>query len=235
MPESFDGYYQRILSEEATARWPAPLTEAFEPVSCIASDEKGEIFVVTRKADGAKGILRISKGEGAEDAKAEHEILSRLCDGRIPKALALFEEEGVSYLVREYMEGQTLKEYVKAHGAVPEKELIGIALDICGILSYLHGQTPPVIHRDIKPENIIIAPDGAIKLVDFGIARTHRADATSDTVAIGTPAPSHSWDRFMPPLPRSTGLRPAHCPPQGALVVQPSTARSARSRPIIVS
>ena len=186
MPESFDGYYQRILSEEATARWPAPLTEAFEPVSCIASDEKGEIFVVTRKADGAKDILRISKGEGAEDAKAEHEILSRLCDGRIPKALALFEEEGVSYLVREYMEGQTLKEYVKAHGAVPEKELIGIALDICGILSYLHGQTPPVIHRDIKPENIIIAPDGAIKLVDFGIARTHRADATSDTVAIGT-------------------------------------------------
>lgn len=186
MPESFDGYYQRILNEEATARWPAPLTEAFEPLSCIASDEKGAIFIVTRKADGIKGILRVSKGEGAEDARAEHGILSRLCDGRIPKALALYEQEGVSYLVREYMEGQTLKEYVGAHGAVSEKELIDIALDICGILSCLHGQTPPVIHRDIKPENIIIAPDGAIKLVDFGIARTHRADATSDTVAVGT-------------------------------------------------
>ncbi|RBY80894.1 hypothetical protein DQ238_07590 [Geodermatophilus sp. TF02-6] len=62
-----------------------------------------------------------------------------------------------------------------------------------------------------------------------------RVLAGADTVAIGTPAPSHNWDRFRPPLPRSTGLRPAHCPPQGALVVQPSTARSARSRPIIWS
>lgn len=186
MTENFDGYYRRILNEEASARWPEPLTEDFEPVSCIASDGKGGIFVVVRRSDRLKGILRVSLGEGAEDAKAEYGILSRLSDPRIPKALALYEENGVSYLVREYMEGQTLKDYAGSHGVVPEKELIGIALDICGILSYLHGQTPPVIHRDIKPENIIIAPDGAIRLVDFGIARTHRMDATSDTVAVGT-------------------------------------------------
>lgn len=186
MTESFDGYYQRILNEEAAAQWPEPLTEAFEPASCITSDGKEGIFIVVRRADRLKGILRVSAGEGAEDAKAEYGILSRLQDARVPKALALYEGEGLSYLVREYMEGQTLKEYVDTHGAVSEKELIGITLDICDILSYLHGQTPPVIHRDIKPENIIIAPDGKIKLVDFGIARTHRVDATSDTVAIGT-------------------------------------------------
>lgn len=186
MTESFYGYYQRILNEEAAAQWPKPLTEAFEPASCITSDGKEGIFIVVRRTDRVKGILRVSAGEGAEDARAEYEILSRLCDSRIPRALALYEENGFSYLVREYLEGQTLKEYVDTHGAVSEKELIGIALDICDILSYLHGQTLPVIHRDIKPENIIIAPDGTIKLVDFGIARSHRADATSDTVAIGT-------------------------------------------------
>lgn len=186
MKESFGGYYQRILNQEAASRWPAALKESYEPVSCITSDEAGGIFVVKRICDGAKGILRISTGEGAEDAKAEYDILTRLQDSRIPRALDLYEAEGFHYLIREYMEGQTLKAYVDSHGAVSEKELIGISLDMCSILSYLHGQTPPVIHRDIKPENIIIAPDGSIRLVDFGIARTHRLDATSDTVAVGT-------------------------------------------------
>lgn len=186
MGEDFNAFYQDLLNQEVTTSWPETLRADYVPVSCLSANDTGGIFLVSRRADGIKGILRISSGQTSEDAAAEYRILSQLNDPRIPKALFFLEDQGTGYLVRQYMEGQTLKEYVKTHGALSEKEIISIALSICDILSLLHNQSPPVIHRDIKPENIIIAPDGEIRLVDFGIARVFRENATSDTVAIGT-------------------------------------------------
>ena len=186
MGEDFNAFYRNLLQREIATNWPEALRAAYEPVSCLSASETGGIFLVSRRADGMKGILRISVEQASEDAAAEYRILGQLNDPRIPQALFFQEEEGRGYLVRQYMEGQTLREYVEIHGVLSEKEIIDIALSTCDILSLLHNQSPPIIHRDIKPENIIIAPDGGIRLVDFGIARVFRENATSDTVAIGT-------------------------------------------------
>ncbi|MGI6671548.1 MAG: protein kinase domain-containing protein [Christensenellales bacterium] len=186
MDEGFNAFYQDLLHQEVATNWPESLRAEYEPVSCLSVNDTSGIFIVSRRADGMKGILRISAGQKSEDAAAEYRILCQLNDPRIPQALFFLEEQGTGYLVRQYMEGQTLREYVERHGVLGEKEIIGIALSICDILSLLHNQSPPIIHRDIKPENIIIAPDGGIQLVDFGIARIFRENATSDTVAIGT-------------------------------------------------
>jgi len=186
MDEGFQSFYHSILNEEIESVFPEELLERYEAASCLAYGKDSEIYLLTRRKDGAKAILRASKAGAGEDALAEYQILKELNHPGVPKAMDVYERGGKGYLVREYIEGQTLKQYVKEVGPLGEATLIGIAAGLCDILAYLHGQTPPVIHRDIKPENIVIDPEGRARLIDFGIARAYREHATSDTVAIGT-------------------------------------------------
>ena len=95
-------------------------------------------------------------------------------------------------VVMEHVSGQTLGEYVAAHGAGPDRarELMPL---LCEAVSELHERLdPPLIHRDLKPSNIIISdggggrPSGMPAIIDFGIARTWRDGAEADTVHLGT-------------------------------------------------
>jgi serine/threonine-protein kinase len=71
-------------------------------------------------------------------------------------------------LVTEFVAGRTLRSSLAA-GPLPVERALDIARQLCTALAYLHQQG--VVHRDIKPENILVAADGSIKLIDFGIAR----------------------------------------------------------------
>ena len=77
-------------------------------------------------------------------------------------------EDGIYYLVMEYVPGQTLKQYIIERGMLP----IGEALDIMEQLTsaMAHAHHFEIVHRDIKPHNILIRADGIIKVTDFGIA-----------------------------------------------------------------
>jgi serine/threonine-protein kinase len=96
------------------------------------------------------------------------------------------QEEGRSYLVMEYVEGEPLSKLLPM--AAPRA--LEIAREVCDALVYAHGRG--VVHRDIKPENILVTPDGHVKVTDFGIARlagpaTGAARVTGTNVALGTP------------------------------------------------
>ncbi|MBE5039545.1 Stk1 family PASTA domain-containing Ser/Thr kinase [Ructibacterium gallinarum] len=94
-------------------------------------------------------------------------------------------ENGLYYIVMEYVEGITLKEYIAEKGRLPWREAAGFAAQICEGLEAAHKNH--VIHRDIKPQNIIMTPDGVLKVTDFGIARaTTQATMTMGNNAIGT-------------------------------------------------
>jgi hypothetical protein len=102
------------------------------------------------------------------------------------------------YLVMEYVRGISLRKVLtnageEAAAGLPVSWAASIAAQICTVLSYAHAI--PVVHRDLKPDNILIAADGTVKVLDFGIAKLLRTDVTRLTATgslIGT-------SRYMPP------------------------------------
>ena len=118
---------------------------------------------------------------------AEALILARLSHPHIPRVHRHFIEGGRYYLVMDFVEGEDLQIVLDRRGGkgLPEEQVLSWALQICAVLEYLHGQTPPVIFRDLKPANIMLRPNGDISLIDFGIAKLFHP-ARQGTL-IGTP------------------------------------------------
>jgi serine/threonine protein kinase len=98
----------------------------------------------------------------------------------------IFYENNYLYMVQDYVEGQTLKQYVKANGRTSTEKTCQITSDLCDILGYLHNQNPAIIYRDIKPSNIMITPSGKVVLIDFGISKVYKSDTDKDTVGAGS-------------------------------------------------
>lgn len=132
--------------------------------------------------------------EALESFRFEADTLMRLKHPNLPKVYGRFSEGARHYLVMEYIDGQTLEERMTANGmkALPEREVMAWADQICSVLSYLHSQKPPIIFRDLKPGNVMVTSSGRVKLIDFGIARVFTPGRVRDTQALGTPG-------FAPP------------------------------------
>jgi serine/threonine protein kinase, bacterial len=122
----------------------------------------------------------------------EARMLYTLQHPALAKVYDVFVEEQRHYLVMEYVPGHNLEDEMMKAGRPLDWESVtrwGVAL--CDLFSYLHAQQPPVVYRDLKPPNIMLLPSGAIKLIDFGIARWLLPDR-QDTAQLGT-------DGYAPP------------------------------------
>ncbi len=86
------------------------------------------------------------------------------------------EENGLNYMVMEYVDGITLKEYIKRNGVLPWQEACDFAIQIGQGISEAHSIN--IIHRDIKPQNILMTKDKTLKVTDFGIARAVAGETT---------------------------------------------------------
>jgi eukaryotic-like serine/threonine-protein kinase len=91
------------------------------------------------------------------------------------------------YIVMEFVEGDTLRDVLRREGPLPPERAMSLAADICGALDFSHRNG--IVHRDVKPGNVMITPQGAVKVMDFGIARAvsdSAATMTSTAAVIGT-------------------------------------------------
>ena len=92
-------------------------------------------------------------------------------DEGIVKALDFFEINNTAYIVMEYLEGVTLKQYLRENKRIDAEDLVELLVPLIEALDEIHSQG--LIHRDISPDNIMVLPDGRIKLMDFGEARDY--------------------------------------------------------------
>lgn len=138
---------------------------------------------------GERVALKESFDAGAvRGFRAEFDALAQLGHPNLPRYLDMFERDGSGYLVMEFIPGQSLEELLDRQGGpLPEQLIVAYAAQLCDLLSYLHGQSPPVYHRDIKPANVRITPDGVVKLVDFGILKRGGGRTRQTVHGLGTP------------------------------------------------
>ena len=94
------------------------------------------------------------------------------------------EAGGTYYIAMEYLEGKTLKELLVSRGPTPVRVAIDYTRQILSALDFAHRNG--IVHRDIKPHNVVVAPDGRLKVTDFGIARSGSSQMTEAGSIIGT-------------------------------------------------
>ncbi len=120
--------------------------------------------------------------------KREALMLANLTHPNLPRIYEQFIEGGRSYLVMDYIDGETLEAYLAQQGSkkVPIERFFTIAFQLCAVLDYLHTRQPPIIFRDLKPGNVMLTPYGHLYLIDFGIARHFKPGQAKDTAALGS-------------------------------------------------
>ncbi|MGL6159057.1 protein kinase domain-containing protein [Microbulbifer sp.] len=117
-----------------------------------------------------KKLRRDAAGESARGRiQSEAQLLAKLNHSNIVQLYDVLEEDGGIALVMEYVEGTTLREWMREHIA-PLREKIGLLMQICDGLGEAHALG--IIHRDLKPDNILITHNGIAKITDFGIAKS---------------------------------------------------------------
>jgi serine/threonine protein kinase len=122
-------------------------------------------------------------------AEADHARRVRHPDALQVLGLAMT-DDGLPVLVMELLEGETLAALWKRSKRVPLRRALDVAERLLDFLEACHAAG--VVHRDLKPENVFLTHDGAVKVLDFGVARGPNRSLTSRRVAMGTP-------QFMPP------------------------------------
>ena len=127
---------------------------------------------------GNPDLLRRFRNERQTLAALDHPNIVKLLDGGST-------EDGMPYLVMDYVEGTPIDAYCDAHKLETE-ERIRLFLPVCSAVSYAHQRL--VIHRDLKPPNILVTTDGTPKLLDFGIAKLLNPEAQATLVMTQTGA-----------------------------------------------
>jgi serine/threonine-protein kinase len=133
----------------------------------------GHVYLA-RDATGEQVVLKFPHlsmiGDPAyyERYQREVQIGRALRHPAIQRVLAAGEFEGQPYCITEYVTGQPLRTYLGSHAPLPAEEAIGLLDKLCQGVAYCHEQG--VVHRDLKPENMVLTPEGAVVIIDFGIA-----------------------------------------------------------------
>ena len=132
--------------------------------------------------------IKILRGDLSSDEKFvrrfQREALSAssLAHPNIVEMYDVGEDDGIYYIVMEYVEGKTLKQLLKKRGSLTLSEAIDIMLQLTDGMAHAHDSY--IIHRDLKPQNVMIKDDGQIKIMDFGIAMALNATQLTQTNSV---------------------------------------------------
>ena len=166
----------------------------FEILERIGRGGMASVYLAVQKALDRKVVLKILFPHLAEDAnlvarfEREARAAARLHHENIIQIIDCGRHEDVSYIAMEFVDGKDLKQWLEATGALPLEMAVLILREMFRGLEHAHQNG--IVHRDIKPANVMLATEGTVKLMDFGLARRD-SDSKGLTVMgslLGTPA-----------------------------------------------
>ena len=167
------------------------LKDRFVLEDIVGSGGMAIVYRATDRVTGNTVAVKILKEEFVSDEQFrrrflnESRAISMLRHRNIVSVIDFDFEGNLQYIVMEYVDGITLKDFIRSQKIIPAGIAIKITMQILSALQHAHERG--VIHRDIKPQNIMILNDGTIKVMDFGIARINKFETVTMTdKAIGT-------------------------------------------------
>jgi serine/threonine-protein kinase len=145
--------------------------QKYRIIKLLGRGGTAEVYLAEHiKLNSYRAIKCISKKHPLyELQRNEALLLKNLKHSCIPIIYDIEEDEESSYIVEQYLEGDTLKELVASEGPIREERLLDYTLLLCDVIDYLHKADRPILYIDLKPENILVL-EGSLKLVDFGSA-----------------------------------------------------------------
>lgn len=164
---------------------PSELSERYEVVSCLKYNDERQVYLINEKNDNNKYILKCANNKYSALIHKEYELLQKAANLiKCPKPVSFIDHEEVCFLIKEYIDGETIKERVEKN-VLSDQEIIDIIFRLSEDINKLHSLNPPIILRDIKPENIV-ASNGEYIIIDFDASREYDEEASSDTEYVGT-------------------------------------------------
>ena len=166
------------------------LKDRFVLEDVIGSGGMAVVYRATDRVTGNTVAVKILKEEFVTDEQFrrrflnESRAISMLRHRNIVSVIDFDFEGNLQYIVMEYVDGITLKDFMRSQKIIPSGIAIKIIMQTLSALQHAHERG--VIHRDIKPQNIMILTDGTIKVMDFGIARAKNSHLTQDNSVLGT-------------------------------------------------
>lgn len=137
----------------------------------LGSGGTARVYLAVDTASGTRYALKqYESSEAFNRARGELTCLDGLSHPGLPRFYEARENERGGFLVMEYVPGTVLRDIVRREGALTEKRVVRIGLEICDLFAYLQRQRNVLIYRDLKPGNLMISPSSHVKLIDFGSA-----------------------------------------------------------------
>ena len=163
----------------------------YEITELIGVGGMAEVYKGVDVIDNKTVAIKILKKEFAENEeflrrfRNESKAIAVLSHPNIVKIYDVGFSEKIQYIVMEYIDGITLKEYIEEEKVLTWKDTVHFVIQILRALQHAHDKG--IVHRDIKPQNIMMFTDGTIKVMDFGIAKFAREEGkTATDQAIGS-------------------------------------------------
>lgn len=164
------------------------INDRYEIVRSIGEGGMANVYLGYDTILDRNVAIKVLRGDLSNDEKFvrrfQREALSAssLSHPNIVEMYDVGEDNGIYYIVMEYIEGQTLKQLLKRRGSLTLSEAIDIMLQITEGMAHAHDSY--IIHRDLKPQNIMIQDDGQIKITDFGIAMALNSTQLTQTNSV---------------------------------------------------
>ena len=164
------------------------INDRYEIIKSIGEGGMANVYLAYDTILDRRVAVKVLRGDLSNDEKFvrrfQREALSAssLSHPNIVEMYDVGEDNGIYYIIMEYIEGKTLKQLIKKRGALTLSEAIDIMLQITDGISEAHNSY--IIHRDLKPQNIMIKDDGSIKITDFGIAMALNSTQLTQTNSV---------------------------------------------------